>query len=203
MDNGSDKRQAPEPEQNSNNRPLYSSNTSNAIPSQTDLTEGSYLLTKSGSLNKPDVYGRFNTESSEQDSRYLLPQNFTVPRNKPVENTILDYVNRAAAGNPSQFGPDLQNLHVTKPQGSSTYTTLSQLQVFNEVGASNRSAQMQLTFPLKLFDIVSDPISDSIIWSDNGTAFHVRDFDDFVSQVLPRHFKRKFNCRSKLPMRFA
>ena len=48
------------------------------------------------------------------------------------------------------------------------------------------------TFPLKLFDLVSSAEDDSIVcWHSLGTAFQVRDHDQFVNVILPKHFKRK------------
>lgn len=48
------------------------------------------------------------------------------------------------------------------------------------------------TFPLKLFDLVSSAEDESIVcWHSLGTAFQVRDHDQFVNVILPKHFKRK------------
>ena len=48
------------------------------------------------------------------------------------------------------------------------------------------------TFPLKLFDLVSSAEDERIVgWHSLGTAFQVRDHDQFVNVILPKHFKRK------------
>lgn len=48
------------------------------------------------------------------------------------------------------------------------------------------------TFPLKVFDLVSNENNDVVGWVDNGRAFKIKDFDRFVHLVLPKHFKRIF-----------
>jgi hypothetical protein len=47
------------------------------------------------------------------------------------------------------------------------------------------------TFPAKLYDLVSNEGEGVVGWHAYGTSFQVRDMERFVSEVLPKHFKRK------------
>ncbi|RKP08046.1 hypothetical protein THASP1DRAFT_5540, partial [Thamnocephalis sphaerospora] len=46
----------------------------------------------------------------------------------------------------------------------------------------------------KLYNMVSDPSSDLIRWSDSGTSFIVTRHEDFAREVLPRFFKHNNNA---------
>jgi len=56
---------------------------------------------------------------------------------------------------------------------------------------SNTYRNYSNTFPLKLFDLVSTEDETIVGWHSLGTAFQVRDHDQFVNVILPKHFKRE------------
>ena len=49
------------------------------------------------------------------------------------------------------------------------------------------------TFPQKLHDIICDPSNNNIIrWVNDGAAFKIVDIAGFESEIVPKHFRRKF-----------
>lgn len=87
----------------------------------------------------------------------------------------------------STDGEDYGDIETATVDGvSSPVNYLPQLLARNNLPITTTS-----TFPVKLFDLVTQEDQSIVGWQRCGTSFQVKDMERFVNEVLPKRFKRE------------
>lgn len=147
---------------------------------------------KSGGGNAAESKGR----GHDQEPTHVLLSRFHSLPNASTASSVPSSSASPAAAHRSQSAPP--GASAAAPQESLIDGAIDSMDFAttapnspDDADASGSGGMGTSNFPHKLFDMVSSEDPAVVGWMPLGNGFHVRDSSRFVSEVLPRHFKRK------------